>query len=247
METAKLLSKSEAEGRIREWAKLLADGGPNKLKEALGVARAWGIKEEIVEELFDDAERLAAGAGEIFENLEEDYAPQPETKVRQEKPKIEIVKTEPDVKTEPVARVGPELKLISGRWYSVRGNDVRRWWGPEPQIAAEPQIGLKPQEQTKPEPEEEQEKAKGEDQQLEWNGVLDREAPLDNARKLVGLRYWHQPMLGTKLRFWQKEFWEWNGKNWKVVDDGTMRAKIYQFLDLSSTVRFTKRLIENGD
>jgi hypothetical protein len=68
MEAAKLLNKDDAETKIRALAKLRADGGPNKLKEALGVARAWGIKEEIVEELFDDAELLAAGRGEIFEN-----------------------------------------------------------------------------------------------------------------------------------------------------------------------------------
>jgi len=70
VEAAKPQSKADAEAKIKELAKLRADGGPNCVSEALEIAGAWGIRESFVEELFDDAERLAAVASEddFFKN-----------------------------------------------------------------------------------------------------------------------------------------------------------------------------------
>jgi putative DNA primase/helicase len=78
-----------------------------------------------------------------------------------------------------------------------------------------------------------------EEEQLEFKfteaplvpGVLDPKAPLDNARMFVSLRYWHRPTNTRTLQFWQNQFWEWNGLHWKVVDDNSVRAKVYRFLD----------------
>jgi putative DNA primase/helicase len=98
-------------------------------------------------------------------------------------------------------------------------------------------VAMRPMEQAKPEPEPEPEpepkpKPKPDAGDAgEWKGILDREAPLDNARKLVGIKYWYKPAWMTTLRFWQNEFWEWKGKSWKRIDDNTMRSRIYEFLD----------------
>src|SRR5262249_30086708 len=110
-------------------------------------------------------------------------------------------------------------------------------------IEAKARVQLKVVDQAKPEPEpepeeEEPKKAAVESEapvqdEAEWKGVLDREAPLDNARKLVGLKYWHKPAMMVKLKFWQGEFWEWKGKSWKVVDENTMRSRAYEFLDVA--------------
>jgi hypothetical protein len=54
---------------------------------------------------------------------------------------------------------GVKLKQINGHWYSVKGNDVRRWLGPEPQAALKPQQQEKPEE-AKPEEEAEPKKPK---------------------------------------------------------------------------------------
>jgi putative DNA primase/helicase len=60
-------------------------------------------------------------------------------------------------------------------------------------------------------------------------GVLNPMAPLDNARMLVGLRHWR---VGQRaLQFWQGEFWQWNGKHWKPLDENTVNSKVYAFLD----------------
>src|SRR5262249_46318951 len=64
-----------------------------------------------------------------------------------------------------------------------------------------------------------------------WDGVLDRDAPLDIARTFVGVRYWHWPAGTATLRFWQGQFWEWEGKRWKAIDENTMRDRVYKFLD----------------
>jgi hypothetical protein len=89
-EAAKLLNKGEAETRIRELAKLRADGEPSKLKEALEIARAWGIREETVEELFDNAERLAAEVWVESETEAEAFfknsRAQPEVELTQKQP-----------------------------------------------------------------------------------------------------------------------------------------------------------------
>jgi putative DNA primase/helicase len=46
---------------------------------------------------------------------------------------------------------------------------------------------------------------------------------------MIGLGYWWHAV--PRLRYWQKDFLEWRGKNWNVVDDDTMRNKLYTFLD----------------
>jgi putative DNA primase/helicase len=121
----------------------------------------------------------------------------------------------------------------------------RRRMGAEPQPSARPSVTaegggatvtqLRPQAQAKPQPEPQPEpdepEPEAEAKPRDAWGVLDREAPLDNARKLVGIKYWYKPALMARLRFWQNEFWEWKGKNWKRVDNNTMRKRVYEFLD----------------
>ena len=65
----------------------------------------------------------------------------------------------------------------------------------------------------------------------EWPGVLNPKAPLDNARKFVALRHWCRDENVRSVQFWQGQFWGWNGAQWRVVDDATVRAKVYEFLD----------------
>jgi hypothetical protein len=62
-------------------------------------------------------------------------------------------------------------------------------------------------------------------------GVLNPKAPVDSASKLVALRYWNDAEKCQTLVFWQKQYWHWCGTHWKVLDDDTMRAKVYRFLD----------------
>src|SRR5262249_15113864 len=119
---------------------------------------------------------------------------------------------------------------------AVRPKPLRKHWrldgGYRPTAGPKPQP--KPVE-PEPEPPPEEELRKATEPKLveavEGNGVLDKDAPLDNARKLVGFRYWHKPATITKLRFWQKEVWEWSGRHWRGVDVDTMRARMYEFLD----------------
>jgi putative DNA primase/helicase len=99
-------------------------------------------------------------------------------------------------------------------------------------------VALRVVEQRKPEPEPEPEieeepeaKPEVEEEFDEESRVLDRAAPLDNARKLIGFRYWHKPAMMVRLKFWQGEFWEWEGKHWGVIDNNTMRSGVYGFLD----------------
>jgi len=100
-------------------------------------------------------------------------------------------------------------------------------------------VQLRVVEQAKPEPEpkreEEEDKKIGEGLAPQvgkaWNGILDRDAPLDIARTFLGVKYWHSPAMTATLRFWQAQFWEWEGKRWKVVDENTMRDRVYKFLD----------------
>jgi putative DNA primase/helicase len=60
--------------------------------------------------------------------------------------------------------------------------------------------------------------------------ILDKGAPLDNARKLQKLRYWHEEGLRT-LQWWQGEFWDWDGQRWTPIDADTMDSRMYAFLD----------------
>jgi hypothetical protein len=62
-EAAGLTCKADAEARIKELAKERAEGGRRRLVEALEIAGEWGIREDWVERLFEEAERLAA---EVF-------------------------------------------------------------------------------------------------------------------------------------------------------------------------------------
>ena len=74
-----------------------------------------------------------------------------------------------------------------------------------------------------------QRRAKEEDEEEEV--VLNPSAPRDNALMFVGLRYWNKAEGCSTLKFWQKQFWRWDGTHWKVLDDDTVRAKMYEFLD----------------
>src|SRR5262249_50109934 len=91
MEAVKLLSKVDAQRKIRELVDLRVQGGPSRLKEALEVAEAWGIPG--VRELFETADRMAAEPqDEVFKKPE----PQPILA----EPKVEVVKP----KSKPVVR-----------------------------------------------------------------------------------------------------------------------------------------------
>jgi putative DNA primase/helicase len=67
-------------------------------------------------------------------------------------------------------------------------------------------------------------------------GTLDPKAPRDTAKKLLALRYWHKPEDCQRLIYWQKQYWQWTGQHWQVLDSDTMRAKVYDFLDAAQIV-----------
>jgi hypothetical protein len=62
-------------------------------------------------------------------------------------------------------------------------------------------------------------------------GVLNPKAPLDNARRLVGLQYWNKKEGCLSLQYWQGQFWEWCGTHWRALDGDTVRSRMYGFLD----------------
>src|SRR6516164_9853965 len=107
MDAAKLVSKIDAETKIRELAKLRADGGPSRLDEALEIARTWGIKESDVGELFDNAERLAAETWIESEEEAESFFKKPRAQPEVAKP------SEPEPEEEEpkkAAQAKPETK-----------------------------------------------------------------------------------------------------------------------------------------
>jgi hypothetical protein len=69
-EASGLTCKADAEARIKELVKERAEGGPSRLREALKIAVGWGIREDWVERLFEEAERLAA---EVFVASQDDF------------------------------------------------------------------------------------------------------------------------------------------------------------------------------
>lgn len=56
-------------------------------------------------------------------------------------------------------------------------------------------------------------------------------APCDLARYFLGWNYWNATTGVTTLVHWRKQFWEWDQTRWRVVDDDTMRSRMYKFLD----------------
>src|SRR5262245_36793056 len=99
MEAVRLLSKADAENRIKELAKIRADGGPDHRGEAVKIAGDWGIKERDVQQLFDEAERLAAEAHEVWietgarpKDFFKNTAAQPERAEPKTSPKTEPMK-----------------------------------------------------------------------------------------------------------------------------------------------------------
>lgn len=115
------------------------------------------------------------------------------------------------VETVPVAKKVVKLRFKDGAWYQVdRDGRLNRWEGPPAKI--EPKIELRTQAQAKPEPaaepEPQQEEPEPEqDRAKEWDGCLDKDAPLDTARTMIGVKY--QSAVMPTLKFWQHEFWEW--------------------------------------
>ena len=63
--------------------------------------------------------------------------------------------------------------------------------------------------------------------------VLDRKAPLDNAKKLITARHYDKANKVRTLRFWQQQFWTWERDHWKAKDQNTVRKEVYDFLDKS--------------
>jgi putative DNA primase/helicase len=61
--------------------------------------------------------------------------------------------------------------------------------------------------------------------------VLDPDNPMTTARLYLGKSCWNEKASLGMLQFWQKQFWEWNGKHWKVLDDDTLRSRLYVFLE----------------
>jgi putative DNA primase/helicase len=61
--------------------------------------------------------------------------------------------------------------------------------------------------------------------------VLDPDNPMTTSRLYLGTRCWNQKASLGMLQFWQKQFWEWNGKHWKVLDENTLRSRLYMFLE----------------
>ena len=174
-------------------------------------------------ELFKtDRAKLLERAAEITAKIENG-----KTEAEASNPKVQPIRVEPKVGAGGGWRF--VQKADGSKWW-VKGNDWRRHFGPtgkpEEKKAA---VALKVVEQRKPEPEPEPEPAPELEKEKEWSGVLDRAAPLDNARKLIGFRYWHKPAMMVRLKFWQGEFWEWQGKHWKVVDNNTMRSGVTGF------------------
>jgi len=67
---------------------------------------------------------------------------------------------------------------------------------------------------------------------------LDPAAPFDNAQKLISLRAWHRREGIRTLQYWQRAFWDWNGKCWQEADEETVRASMWQ--QLNAAEKFLK-------
>jgi putative DNA primase/helicase len=141
------------------------------------------------------------------------------------------------------------VKKADGSKWRVKGTDQRRWTGPEPADAV---VQLKAMEQAKPEPEPEPEEAKkpeaepeAEPDKIEKPIRLDLEAPYDIARLFVRFNEDKQGnrryvfvgkvegelIKKATLCHWKDDFKCWNGQCYDDVDDGEIRAQVYDFLD----------------
>src|SRR5262245_41150903 len=60
--------------------------------------------------------------------------------------------------------------------------------------------------------------------------VLDPSDPMSSARKLVAKSFLTVDNL-RKLHRHRRAFWEWNGAHYRLADDETMAATIWNFLD----------------
>jgi putative DNA primase/helicase len=102
----------------------------------------------------------------------------------------------------------------------------------EPQALKRRIEGLEEELSAKNKAEEDKRKKEEEEKLNRSLSVLDPKAPLDNARKLITVRYWNKEAGTATLKFWQEQFWWWSADHWrKLVSPNTVRKEIYEFLD----------------
>jgi putative DNA primase/helicase len=61
--------------------------------------------------------------------------------------------------------------------------------------------------------------------------MLSPSGPYDTAKEYVRRKCWKEGSLATY--FWQKQFYEWNGRYYEIVEETVMRDRVYAFLDES--------------
>jgi len=150
VEAVRFKGKGEAKTEVMRLIQVRAEGGPNRIDEALEIARVWDLDEWWIRKAFKDADE----AGERAEALSKNPVAQPSVE-----PAVE--------KIEQVRRKVRWKKIGEAWFYSVDGDGFRRSLKPPPKSVIDaveakpktvPQLKVVEQEKPRPEPEPEPEK-----------------------------------------------------------------------------------------
>ena len=83
-------SKAAAKAEVERLVEERAEGGRNRLEEALAIVRAWGLDENAVEELFKEADEVGRAAqAQTWVEGEDALLKNPTVQPERVKPKVE--------------------------------------------------------------------------------------------------------------------------------------------------------------
>src|SRR5262245_2023970 len=121
VEAVRFASKAAAKAEVERLVEERAEGGRNRLDEALAIVRAWGLDEDAVRELFKEADEVGTAAqAQIWIEGQEALLKNSTVQPERARPKAEVAKPKPK-------QIVGWRQTSNGSWeYLLEGETVYR-------------------------------------------------------------------------------------------------------------------------